>query len=397
MDGVISVIGLGYVGLPLALQASKSGYRVNGIDTNAKIVDLINSGISTIEDIENFELSSCIESGKFKASIDFSSVSDSGVVIVCVPTPLNNQRQPDLSYLESAVTSLAQFLNPDSLLIIESTVAPGTTRGYVLPIIKKYFKSHESQPKVAFSPERIDPSNKVWNLINTPKIVAGLDDVSLVEAVNFYSKFIDNVVACKSVEAAEIAKLLENSFRLVNISLINELSIFCYKIGVDINEVISMASTKPYGFMPFYPSVGVGGHCIPVDPLYLSDKARELGAPTRFIDLADQINQEMPGYFVGRAEEKLNGLKNKNILVVGVAYKPNVADVRETPAAALISGLRNKGAQVSWHDDLVKEWNGEKSVDLKLGFDLTIISTPHSYLDLKKLGDTLVLDTRGSI
>jgi UDP-N-acetyl-D-glucosamine dehydrogenase len=295
------------------------------------------------------------------------------------------------------VTSLAQFFNPDSLLIIESTVAPGTTRGYVLPIIKKCIKSHKSQLKIAFSPERIDPSNKVWNLINTPKIVAGLDDVSLSEAVNFYSKFIDNVVACKSVEVAEIAKLLENSFRLVNISLINELSIFCYKIGVDINEVIRMASTKPYGFMPFYPSVGVGGHCIPVDPLYLSNKARELDAPSRFIDLADQINQEMPSYFVGRAEEKLSGLKNKNILVVGVAYKPNVADVRETPVAALISGLRNKGAQVSWHDDLVEEWNGEKSVDLKPGFDLAIIATPHSYLDLKKLGDTLVLDTRGSI
>jgi UDP-N-acetyl-D-glucosamine dehydrogenase len=397
MDQVVSVIGLGYVGLPLALQASKSGYRVNGIDTNSEVVELINSGISTIEDIDNFEISSCIESGKFNASIDFSSVSDSGVVIVCVPTPLNNQRQPDLSYLESAVTSLAQFLNPDSLLIIESTVAPGTTRGYVLPIITKYLKSRKTQPKVAFSPERIDPSNKVWNLINTPKIVAGLDDVSLSEAVNFYSKFIDNVVACKSVEVAEIAKLLENSFRLVNISLINELSIFCYKIGVDINEVIRMASTKPYGFMPFYPSVGVGGHCIPVDPLYLSNKARELGAPSRFIELADQINQEMPGYFVGRAEEKLSGLKNKNILVVGVAYKPNVADIRETPVAALISGLRNKGAQVSWHDDLVKEWNSEKSVDLDAGFDLAIIATPHSYLDLKKLGDTLVLDTRGSI
>jgi UDP-N-acetyl-D-glucosamine dehydrogenase len=397
MDQVVSIIGLGYVGLPLALQASKSGYRVNGIDTNSEVVALINSGISTIEDIDNFEISSCIESGKFNASIDFSSVSDSGVVIVCVPTPLNNQRQPDLSYLESAVTSLAQFFNPDSLLIIESTVAPGTTRGYVLPIIKKCIKSHKSQLKIAFSPERIDPSNKVWNLINTPKIVAGLDDVSLSEAVNFYSKFIDNVVACKSVEVAEIAKLLENSFRLVNISLINELSIFCYKSGVDINEVIRMASTKPYGFMPFYPSVGVGGHCIPVDPLYLSNKARELDAPSRFIDLADQINQEMPSYFVGRAEEKLSGLKNKNILVVGVAYKPNVADVRETPVAALISGLRNKGAQVSWHDDLVEEWNGEKSVDLKPGFDLAIIATPHSYLDLKKLGDTLVLDTRGSI
>jgi UDP-N-acetyl-D-glucosamine dehydrogenase len=216
-------------------------------------------------------------------------------------------------------------------------------------------------------------------------------------AVNFYSKFIETVIECSTIEIAESAKLLENTFRFINISFINEFSVFCNKLGIDVREVITAAATKPYGFLPFYPSIGVGGHCIPVDPLYLSNKAEEIGAPTRFIDLADQINQEMPGYFVGRAEEKLYGLKNKKVLVVGISYKPNVADVRETPVFALINGLREKGALVSWHDDLVKEWNHEKSVDLKTGFDLAIIATPHAYMELTKLGDTPILDTRGSI
>ena len=205
------------------------------------------------------------------------------------------------------------------------------------------------------------------------------------------------MIVVESLEVAETAKLLENSFRLVNISFVNEISIFCQKLGIDVNAVINAASTKPYGFMPFYPSIGVGGHCIPVDPLYLSNKAREIGAPTRFIELADQINQEMPGYFVSRAEEKLGGLKGKKVLVVGVSYKPNVADVRESPVEALINGLKQKGAQVSWHDDLVKEWNGEMSVTLSIDFDLAIIATPHDYLDLTKLGNVTILNTRGSI
>ena len=202
---------------------------------------------------------------------------------------------------------------------------------------------------------------------------------------------------CESLEIAETAKLLENTFRLINISFINELAIFCQKLNIDINQVIKAAATKPYGFMPFYPSIGVGGHCIPVDPLYLANKAREIGAPTRFIDLADQINQEIPDYFVGRAEEKLGGLKGAKVLVVGVSYKPNVADVRETPVEALILGLKQKGAMVVWHDDLVKEWNSEKSVPLSSDFDLAIIATPHDYLDLTRLGNVPILNTRGSV
>jgi UDP-N-acetyl-D-glucosamine dehydrogenase len=213
----------------------------------------------------------------------------------------------------------------------------------------------------------------------------------------FYEKFVDSITICSSVEIAETAKLLENSFRFINISFVNELAMFCEKIKIDVNEVISTAATKPYGYMPFYPSIGVGGHCIPVDPLYLANSTKTVGVPSRFIDLADQINQEMPGYFVRRAEAKINGLKNKKVLVVGVSYKPNVADVRESPVESLISSLKQKGAQVSWHDDLVKEWKGEKSVALSSVFDLAIIATPHDYLDLSKLGNVPILNTRGSI
>jgi UDP-N-acetyl-D-glucosamine dehydrogenase len=250
---------------------------------------------------------------------------------------------------------------------------------------------------LAFSPERIDPMNTNWTVKNTPKLVAGLTPEAATKAKEFYSKFIDQVDVCDSLEVAETAKLLENSFRLVNISFINEVAMFCQKIGIDINDVIKAASTKPYGFMPFYPSVGVGGHCIPVDPLYLAEAANKVDAPTRFIELADEINLGMPTYFVDRASNILGGLRDKKILVIGVAYKPNVADVRETPVQALIAGLREQGAEVSWHDNLVQRWNGEASVDLSDSYDLAILATPHSYLDLKKLGKLQILNTRSSL
>ena len=396
MNKKIAVIGLGYVGLPLALSASNSGYKVVGIDNNINKVNVLKAGGTSTEDIENFAVLNSINKGNLLISDDFSEISSSGVILICVPTPLNNYFKPDLSHIELAANSLSPYIQPGTLIILESTVEPGTTRNFLRPLLEQGSGLTSDQFFVAFSPERIDPSNHLWHIKNTPKLVAGLTDVACTLAMQFYGNFIDELVQCQSLEIAETAKLLENSFRLINISFINELSIFCQKLGIDVNEVVKAAATKPYGFMPFYPSVGVGGHCIPVDPLYLSNKAREIGAPTRFINLADQINREMPGYFVGRAEEKLGGLKNKKILVVGVSYKPNVVDVRETPVSALINGLREKGAQVSWHDDLVKDWNDEKSVDLKPGFDLAIIATPHTYMDFKKLGDTPILDTRGS-
>ena len=397
MKQKMAVVGLGYVGLPLAVAAANSNFLVSGIDADEVKILGINSGASPIEDIADLDLKKLVNSRALTASTDFSAVKDVQIVLICVPTPLTPDQKPDLTYVKMATESVAKYLSEDTLVILESTVSPGTTRNLIAPILAEFSGLKPSQIQVAFSPERIDPSNKTWGVKNTPKLVAGLSQEACTRAIEFYSNFIDEVVRCESLEVAETAKLLENTFRYINISFINEFLIFCQKLGVDVNEVIQAAATKPYGFMPFYPSIGVGGHCIPVDPLYLSNKARELGAPTRFIDLADQINQEMPEYFVGRAEEKLGGLKDKKVLVVGVAYKPNVADVRETPVTALISGLKSKGAHVSWHDDLVKEWNGEKSIELRTGFDLAIIATPHAYLDLQKLGETFILDTRGSI
>ncbi len=397
MKNQVSVIGLGYVGLPLAVAAANAGFKVIGVDVDEVKVSEINKGKSEIEDINNDELAGLVEGGKLTAKSDYASIESSEIVVICVPTPLLQNKLPDLSCLESAAKSIKGKLSDGSLVILESTVAPGTTREFLAPLLESDFTRPEKKFNLAFSPERIDPMNQNWTVKNTPKIVSGLTTESKNLAVNFYSEFIDEIIECESVEVAETAKLLENSFRFINISFINEISIFCQKLGIDVNEVIKAASSKPYGFMPFYPSIGVGGHCIPVDPIYLANASKTLGVSSRFIDLAEQINQEMPIYFVDRAEEKLGGLKNKKILVVGVAYKPNVADIRESPAKMLIAELKQKGAQVSWHDDLVKEWNGENSVALSNKYDLAILTTPHDYLDLTKIGDVPILNTRGSI
>ena len=397
MTQIISVVGLGYVGLPVSVAAASSFFQVLGIDINKERVETINKGMSPLEDISDQKIHELIESKRLQATTDFSRIKESEVIVICVPTPLNSYHKPDISILESALKAIAPYLRKDMLVILESTVEPGTTRNIVAPLLAKGSGLKQNEFLVAFSPERIDPANKLWEVRNTPKLIAGLTDQAYEKAIQFYSHFIDRLIKCDSLEIAETSKLLENSFRLINISFINEIAIFCQKLGVDINAVISAAATKPYGFMPFYPSIGVGGHCIPVDPLYLANKAREIGAPARFIDLADQINREIPGYFVGRAEEKVGGLKAKRVLVVGVAYKPNVADVRESPAESLIVGLKQKGAQVFWHDELVQEWNGEKSSALSSNYDLAIIATPHDYLDLTKLGNVPILNTRGSV
>ena len=397
MKNNVSIIGLGYVGLPLAVAAAKSGYTVIGIDLDEDKVDRINKGVSPIEDIKNTQISELVSNGSLKAKSDFNSIKDADVILICVPTPLLKTKLPDLSYLEEAAKSIKKHLSSESLVIVESTIAPGTTRNFLAPLLQSTSNTAKTEIDLAFSPERIDPSNQNWHIHNTPKLVAGLTSKSRKRAIDFYSKFIDKVVECESLEVAETAKLLENSFRLINISFMNEMLIFCQKLGVDVNQVIKAAATKPYGFMPFFPSLGVGGHCIPVDPLYLSNRALEIGAPTKLIDLAAQINQEMPQYYVEKAEEKLGGLKGKKILVVGVSYKPNVSDVRETPVEALIAGLNQKGAQVFWHDELVKEWKGENSVPLGTDYDLAILATPHDYLEMNKLGNVPILNTRGVI
>ena len=393
----VTVVGQGYVGLPLAIAAAQAGYLVFGLDHNVEKVTLLSSGKSVIEDLSDEEIKKTVDSKCFLPTTDQSVTSRSELVLICVPTPLSDDHKPDLELLISAITMVGKNLKSGTLVIVESTIEPGTCRKILLPILLKESGLKLGEVEIAYSPERIDPSNKKWGIRNTPKLVAGLTENSAKRASEFYGKFIESIIICSSVEIAETAKLLENSFRFINISFVNELAIFCQKIKIDVNEVISAAATKPYGFMPFFPSIGVGGHCIPVDPLYLANAANAAGAPARLIGLADQINQEMPGYFVGRAEEKIGGLKDKKVLVVGVSYKPNVADTRESPVEALINGLRGKGAQVIWHDDLVKVWKGEKSVAISSDFDLAIIATPHDYLDLSELGNVPILNTRGSI
>ena len=392
-----TVVGQGYVGLPLAIAASRFGYTIYGLDNNDEKIALLKSGKSIIEDLIDEVVKKSVDSKHYLPTIDQSVISDSEIILICVPTPLSKDHKPDLGALISATTTVGKYLKVGTLVIVESTIEPGTCRNILLPILLKESGLTLDDFDLAYSPERIDPTNRKWGITNTPKLVAGLTDNAAKRAEEFYGKFIDSITVCSTLEIEETAKLLENTFRLVNISFVNELSIFCQKSGIDVQEVISAAATKPYGFMPFYPSIGVGGHCIPVDPLYLANAAKAVGAPSRFIELADQINQEMPGYFVGRAEEKIGGLQARKVLVVGVSYKPNVADVRESPVESLITGLKQKGAQVFWHDDLVKDWNGEKSVGLGGDFDLAIIATPHDYLDLTKLGNVPILNTRGSI
>ncbi len=390
MSKKIAVVGQGYVGLPLAIAAAESGFAVVGIDINEAQVATLNAGLSPVGDISDAEIAHAIARGTYRASSSFSDIEGCEITIICVPTPLDAEHAPDLGALESATRSVAAHLPPGSLLIVESTIAPGTTRGVVAPII-----GTEKQIEIAYSPERIDPSNKQWNIRNTPKLVAGLTPAATERAVDFYSAFINRVDRGESVEVIEVAKLLENSFRLINISFINEIAIFCQRLGVDVRDVIKAASTKPYGFMPFFPSAGVGGHCIPVDPSYLSHKAHEIGAPSRFIDLANDVNRSMPAFFAGIAMGKLGALEGKRILVVGIAYKPGVSDMRESPAIDLIAELRSRGAAVSWHDTLVKEWAGESSTPLTSGYDLVIFANPHPGTDISLLGQTPVLDTRG--
>lgn len=385
----IAVIGQGYVGLPLAVAAAKVGHSVIGIDLNLDLVALLNEGISPISDISN----ECISEIKnnYQASTDFNLIKDSEIVAICVPTPLDAGNNPDNSYLLSALNSVAANMKSGALVIIESTISPGTTRNTADKILKESGKAYE----LAYSPERIDPANKQWNISNTPKLVAGLTPEATKRASDFYKTFIKEVVVGESVETFETAKLLENTFRLINISFINEFADFCQKMGIDVREVIAAASTKPYGFMPFLPGAGVGGHCIPVDPTYLSSKAKEIGASTKFIDLANQVNHSLGDFFTRVAENKIGPIQGKKVLLIGIAYKPNVADVRETPAQAIYDALKAKGAEIYFHDSLISKWNAMNSVSISNNFDLAILINPHTGTDLDALGEMKVLDTRG--
>jgi len=384
----VGVIGLGYVGLPLAIQATSSKLKVYGYDINEKRVSDYNDGQSSIEDISNQELQKSLKDGLF-LSADPKYLSDSEVIVISVPTPLTDY-QPDLSFVRSAAETIAQHMVKEQIIILESTTYPGTTVEVLVPIIEDISGLKAGVDFYAgYSPERIDPGNEKWNFKNTPKIISGINEKSLQKIKAFYEKIIDSVVSVGGTKEAEMVKLLENTYRHVNIALINELAILCNMLEIDIWEVVDAAKTKPFGFESFRPGPGVGGHCIPVDPNYLSFKTRQIGKPVRFVELAQEINNSMPNYVVSRLLEKMNLLekpfKNSNILILGVAYKKDIGDVRESPALGIIENLLDRGVNVKYFDPHVSEIdvknqkiNKEESLDNIKNYDLILVHTAHT-------------------
>jgi UDP-N-acetyl-D-glucosamine dehydrogenase len=397
---VLAIIGQGYVGLPLAMAAVDAGWIVIGIDNFEAKVSQINSGSSPVEDISDQQLQAAIAKGVYKASTDFSSVSQASVITICVPTPLDEKRNPDLELLRSAAVGIAPFLSNETLVVSESTSYPGTLREVIIPIVNE-LKPRESQKLYfASAPERVNPGDPVWNQKNTPRLVGAIDEASKTKALKFYESICDAAISVSTPEVAEAAKLLENTFRLVNIALINEFTQICSNNEIDVHEVIDAASSKPYGFLPFRPGVGVGGHCIPVDPLYLTWWARRNGSKAEIVESADDINREMPKYVASRALELVDSnIKNPKVLIVGVAYKPGVGDVRETPASGLREFLISQGADVAWHDPLVTSWKGTSPVDLSWSCDVAIFVTSQPGMDLTQLlaKEVQILDCTNSL
>jgi UDP-N-acetyl-D-glucosamine dehydrogenase len=393
----VAIIGQGYVGLTISAYASKI-FDVLGYDSNAKVVTELNQGISHIEGVDSSLLTERIKSGKYKATSNSRDIDGCEIVIIAVPTPLTKDRKPDLSYIESACKTIGENISTPILVINESTSFPGTLRNYIKPKIQEYSVT-KLEHLYAISPERVDPGRTDFNQKNTPRLFSGLTTEASAKTRDFYSKFCDNLVEVSSPEVAEAAKLFENTFRQVNIALVNEFAQIAHSLGISVYETLDAANTKPYGFMKFTPSAGVGGHCIPVDPTYLAAVAEEHGAPATFIRRANEVNLEMSNYIVSRiASDNGGSLKGKSVLVVGVAYKPNVADVRETAAELVIEHLRSQGTVVSWHDDVVGNWKGESSVELQ-GADIAVVVTKHDSVDEKKIlaSAPYVFDTTGKV
>jgi UDP-N-acetyl-D-glucosamine dehydrogenase len=396
---VLAIIGQGYVGLPLAMAAVDAGWTVIGIDNLAVKVDQINGGTSPVEDVSGQQLQTAISKGLYKATTDFSEVAKASVVTICVPTPLDDKREPDLSLLRSAATGIAPYISDKTLVVSESTSYPGTLREIITPIINELKPVGTENVYFACAPERVNPGDAIWNQKNTPRLVGGIDQESQIRALAFYNSICKAVVTVSNPEVAEAAKLLENTFRLVNIALINEFTKICSARGINVHEVIDAAASKPYGFMPFTPGVGVGGHCIPVDPLYLTWWARQNGSEAAFVESADRINHEMPKYVAERALTMVEeNILSPRVLILGVAYKPGVGDVRETPVTALRSYLQDLGATVAWHDPLVQIWGETNPVDLDWDCDVAILATMQPGMDVEKLikKGTKILDCTNS-
>jgi UDP-N-acetyl-D-glucosamine dehydrogenase len=405
----VAIIGAGYVGVPLAATFGEAGQRVLLVDVQPHVVDALNRGQSHIEDVSSERLSALTEKGLVVATSDYEQVKHAHAVLIALPTPLSRQREPDLSYIESAARSLAPVLQRNQVVVLESTTWPGTTREIVQPILEQGSGLKAGKDfHLAMSPERVDPGRTDWTTKNVPKVAGGITPACTERAAELYGSAIDTVHRVSTPEAAELTKLLENIFRSVNIALVNELAILCDRMGIDIWEVVDAAATKPFGYMRFSPGPGLGGHCIPIDPFYLSWKAREFGFYTEFIELAGKVNEEMPYFCRSLVSQALNhhaqrAMKGSRILVLGVAYKPDIGDLRESPALKLISLLQNAGADVSYHDPHVAKIR-EQGVELSSvtyepkAYDCVVIVTDHSSLDYEALVDEapLVVDLRNA-
>ena len=393
----VSIIGQGYVGLTISAFAAKH-HQVVGFDLNSTIVAQLNKGVSHIEGVSSDEIKQAIYAGNYKATNNGSEIAGSEIVVIAVPTPLDAERKPDLTFIDSACKVIAENLTGPALIINESTSFPGTLRNYIKPAIEKYSKQ-KFEHMYAISPERVDPGRQDFNQKNTPRLYAGLTPEATAKTREFYSSFCDNLVEVSSPEVAEAAKLFENTFRQVNIALVNELAQISHALGIDVRETLDAAGTKPYGFMKFQPSSGVGGHCIPVDPSYLADVAEKAGVTATFIQRANEVNLEMPKYIAQRvAKDNGGSLKGKKVLVVGVAYKPNVADTRETPADLLINALEDLGAVVTWNDPVVGTWHGSESSPLN-GADIAVVVTKHDVVSAEDIlkSAPYVFDTTGKV
>lgn len=407
----IGIIGLGYVGLPLAVEFAKKGFMVSGIDVNSKRVQDINKGFSYILDVSTEELKKVVASMNLYATADFSVLKELDAIIICVPTPLRKTREPDISYIISAAKEISKYFGKGKIVVLESTTYPGTTEEIILPMLSKANLKVGRDFFLVFSPERVDPANKNFNTANIPKVVGGVTAECTKIAKLLYGQIVSDVIGVSSTRTAEMVKLLENTFRSVNIGLVNEIALMCDKLGIDVWEVIDAAKSKPFGFMPFYPGPGLGGHCIPIDPLYLSWKARMHGFEARFIELASQINSQMPNYVVDKIADGLNKFKKSinasKILIVGVSYKKDVNDVRESPAFEIIRILMEKGARINFFDPYVDSLNIDglklKSVilnrSLLKGQDCAVIVTDHTNVGYEFIVDnaSLIIDTRNAL
>lgn len=407
----VGVVGLGYVGLPLMDVFGHAGYRVVGIDVDEGKVKSISEGKSYVEDVPSPRIAELMRAGRLEATTDFSIIRSLDAISICVPTPLRKTGDPDLSFIVNATEEIARYIHPGLVVVLESTTYPGTTREILLPKFESRGLKVGEDFFLAFSPERVDPGRKDWTTANTPKVIGGVTSACLQVAKAYYGQAIRTLVPVSSAEAAEMTKLLENTFRAVNIGLVNEVAIMCDRLGLDVWEVIEAAATKPFGFMRFSPGPGLGGHCIPIDPLYLSWKLKTVNYTARFIELASEINTNMPRYAVQKVQDALNAdhkaLNGSRILVVGVAYKPDVADLRESPALDVIGLLKNRGAIVEYHDPYVPEvrhdsWRLECVTDLRGALrraDCVVITTPHSSYDWPQIlaESALIVDTRNAL